>query len=57
MSESTGVIAIPRKPTVDELSKRIRRIAVLERRIARRANENAKDKAEIHDHKSGIGVA
>ena len=52
----TGMIAVP-KPTVDELSKRIRRIAVLERRIFRRTVETAKDLDEIHDIKSGLGVA
>ena len=47
----------PRKRTVDEIKRDINRIAVLERQNVRRAVQTAQAKAEIHDIKSGLGVA
>ena len=43
--------------TVEQIKTDINRIAVLERRIVRRAVETSKDKNEIHDIKSKLGVA
>ena len=56
MSESTGVIAVPKR-TVDEIKQDINRIALLERQNVRYAMKIAQNKADIHDLKSGLGVA
>ncbi len=49
------------KPTLDskwaEMDKATKRVAVLQKQIARRDTANAKDKAEIHDIKAKLGVA
>ena len=53
-------VAIP-KPTMNEkwkeMDKATKRVAVLERRIKKRDGLNAADRNEIHDIKSGLGVA
>jgi len=49
------------KPTLDakwaEMDKATKRVAVLEKRIAKRDAANDDDRREIHDIKSGLGVA
>ncbi len=57
MSETmTGVVAVPRQRTVDEIKLDINRRAVLARRIVRRAVETAKDKDEIFKIDVRLGV-
>ena len=60
MSDTTGT-TLRHKPTLDakwaEMDKATKRVAVLARRIIIREQKNDDDRREIHDIKSGLGVA
>ncbi len=57
MSISTGVVAAPKPRSVEDVRKDCNRITVLERANVRYYAKIEKNKADIHNLKSGLGVA